>query len=361
MESNLYRRYIRGMRERVPYVFGVAGQDGKVLACSLATEEGSRRSIHPSGEQFEENGSTYLLVHDASDAPVYVFVDGTGEACPVYASMLAGSIEAMSQMGTAEDDRMVLIREAAFGEIDRSALYERSRQLMIDHHKPRFVVIVHSADLSAERLYDIVYSNLADHQNDFIFTSVHSNVAVVMEASGDSNPVTMEEQIEKKVKSVSHRLQARIQAGIGGVFEDIYDIRTAYQQADTALYACNAFDPVRTVVRYDRMGIAGMIARLPRADLERYLDEMLGNRRWDLSEQEMLFTIRCFFANDLSVTETAKQLYINRNTLIYRLGKFEKNTGYDLRKLDDAMAVKMILMVRNFLDADTDRAESRKA
>lgn len=66
-------------------------------------------------------------------------------------------------------------------------------------------------------------------------------------------------------------------------------------------------------------------------------------------DEETLTTINKFFENSLNVSETSRQLFIHRNTLVYRLDKIQKNTGLDLRVFDDAITFKIALMVRDYM------------
>jgi len=93
------------------------------------------------------------------------------------------------------------------------------------------------------------------------------------------------------------------------------------------------------------LGYAGVIGRMLQEECREYLEET--DLDLIVNDEEMLFTIRKFLENDLNISETAKKLYINRNTLIYRLNKIQKDTGLDLRKFDDAMTFRTALMVRN--------------
>ena len=60
-------------------------------------------------------------------------------------------------------------------------------------------------------------------------------------------------------------------------------------------------------------------------------------------------TIHKFFENNLNVSETARKLFVHRNTLVYRLEKIKKLTGLDLREFDDAITFKVALMVKKYL------------
>ncbi len=55
------------------------------------------------------------------------------------------------------------------------------------------------------------------------------------------------------------------------------------------------------------------------------------------------------FENNLNVSETARKLFVHRNTLVYRLEKIKKLTGLDLREFDDAITFKVALMVKKYL------------
>ena len=68
-------------------------------------------------------------------------------------------------------------------------------------------------------------------------------------------------------------------------------------------------------------------------------------------DQEILTTINTFFDNNLNVSETARQLFVHRNTLVYRLEKIRKLTGLDLREFEHAITFKVALMVKKYLNS----------
>ena len=66
-------------------------------------------------------------------------------------------------------------------------------------------------------------------------------------------------------------------------------------------------------------------------------------------DDEILTTVQKFFDNNLNVSETSRQLYVHRNTLVYRIEKLHQSTGLDIRKFDDALTFKIALMVVNYM------------
>ena len=105
----------------------------------------------------------------------------------------------------------------------------------------------------------------------------------------------------------------------------------------------------RTVVNYENLGIARLIYQLPTTLCEMFLKEVFKQGSIDSLDQETLFTIQSFFENNLNVSETSRQLYIHRNTLVYRLDKLQKSTGLDLRVFEDAITFKIALMVVKYM------------
>ena len=110
------------------------------------------------------------------------------------------------------------------------------------------------------------------------------------------------------------------------------------------------FENEKAIIDYQNLGISRLIYQLPRTLCEMYLNEVFKKGTINSLDQETQFTIRKFFENNLNVSETARKLFIHRNTLVYRLDKIKKLTGLDLRELDNAITFKVGLMVGKYLN-----------
>ena len=80
-----------------------------------------------------------------------------------------------------------------------------------------------------------------------------------------------------------------------------------------------------------------------------FLHEIFGDYDPGQIDQETLATIQTFFDNNLNVSETSRQLFIHRNTLVYRMEKLQKATGLDIRTFEDAMTFRIALMVSEYM------------
>lgn len=88
-----------------------------------------------------------------------------------------------------------------------------------------------------------------------------------------------------------------------------------------------------------------LIYSIPEVQRNRFLQEYAAGHTELFEDSETLSTLESFFELDCNVSETAKHLYIHRNTLLYRLDKIKQETGLDVRSFSDAVLVKMTLLL----------------
>jgi ABC-type sugar transport system permease subunit len=110
------------------------------------------------------------------------------------------------------------------------------------------------------------------------------------------------------------------------------------------------FESEKNIVDYNHLGIGRLIYQLPTTLCRLFLNEVFREGVFETIDSETMITIQKFFENNLNVSETSRQLFIHRNTLVYRLDKIQKITGMDLRKFDDAIYFKVAMMVKRYLD-----------
>ena len=138
----------------------------------------------------------------------------------------------------------------------------------------------------------------------------------------------------------------KIRVGYGNVVEQIPDIAQSYQEAKLALEVGKVFYAERETISYGRLGIGRLIYQLPMSLCDMFIKEVFGDKIPEiLEDEESMSTINKFFENNLNISETARQLYVHRNTLVYRLERIEKIIGLDIRKFDDAMTFRIAVMV----------------
>lgn len=88
-----------------------------------------------------------------------------------------------------------------------------------------------------------------------------------------------------------------------------------------------------------------LLYSIPDEQRTRFLEEHASRHSNVFEDEETISTLEAFFELDCNVSETAKRLYIHRNTLLYRLDKIKQETGLDVRSFGDAVLVKLTLLL----------------
>lgn len=137
---------------------------------------------------------------------------------------------------------------------------------------------------------------------------------------------------------------AAINVGIGRYHPGVCGLQRSYQDARAALSLGRRFHGLNGVHCLDGLGIAAFVGvsdERTKIDLATYLLSPLDH------EPELIETLEIFFPNDCSPSITATELSIHRNTLSYRLDKITSLTGLDPRRFDEAVQIRLALLLRS--------------
>lgn len=97
------------------------------------------------------------------------------------------------------------------------------------------------------------------------------------------------------------------------------------------------------VFSYKEYVVLSLFDEIPKDKMEAALDVLLDKNTLSiLADKEMLETAEEFMQCSLNVSETARNLYLHRNTLLYRLDKIQDATGLDIRQFSDAITFKIV-------------------
>ena len=161
------------------------------------------------------------------------------------------------------------------------------------------------------------------------------------------------EQVDETAKMLRDMLNTEAMSDVkiayGTIVNEIRQVSRSYKEAKLALDVGKIFYMERSIIAYNTLGIGRLIYQLPLPLCQMFMKEVFTEAKPDSFDEETLTTINKFFENSLNVSETARQLYIHRNTLVYRLEKLQKSTGLDIRVFDDALTFKIAMMVVSYM------------
>lgn len=119
----------------------------------------------------------------------------------------------------------------------------------------------------------------------------------------------------------------------------------SYEEARAVGKCCKSLGIKKKYISYDEPGVELIISETPERICRLFLERTIDPKVFELLDNELNTTIDCFFANSLNTSETAKQLFVHRNTLIYRLNKISGITGLDIKKFEDAVGFKLAKLI----------------
>ena len=239
-------------------------------------------------------------------------------------------------------DRGSFIKDIISDNIMLGDIYVRAKELRVTADVPRGVFVVRTLKKGESVPTDVIQSLFPDRQNDFVLSIGEGDVVLIRQMPEGSG-------IKELNKIASSIGEPTVVVGIGTVATHLRDLAKSYKEAQIAIEVGKVFDTEKYVINYENLGIGRLIYQLPTTLCEMFLQEVFKKNPIDALDKETLFTIHKFFENNLNVSETARKLFVHRNTLVYRLEKIKKLTGLDLREFDDAITFKVALMVKKYL------------
>ena len=228
-------------------------------------------------------------------------------------------------------------------------IYNRAKKLHIEVEARRVVYMIETKqekDLNARELLKTLF---ATRTKDFITAVDERSIILIHELREDEDYEEVEQVANMMKDMLNSEAMATVRISYGTIVSEIKQVSKSYKEAKMALDVGKIFYAEKRIIAYNTLGIGRLIYQLPISLCEMFMHEVFGDNIPDSLDEETLTTINKFFENNLNVSETSRQLYVHRNTLVYRLEKLQKSTGLDIRKFDDALTFKIALMVVNYM------------
>jgi carbohydrate diacid regulator len=228
-------------------------------------------------------------------------------------------------------------------------IYNRAKKLHIEVASPRLVYLVESK-MEKDGLTTELLKGMFSHQNgDYITAVDESNVILIKSVDTQMSHEDMMHIAAEIVDTLNAEAMLDVRVAFGTVVQELKDVSKSYKEAKMALDVGKIFYAGKKVAAYSTLGIGRLIYQLPDNLCRIFIAEIFGSNIPNDLDEETLNTINKFFEYNLNVSETSRQLFVHRNTLVYRIEKIQKSTGLDLRNFDDALTFKIALMVVNYM------------
>ncbi len=274
-------------------------------------------------------------------------VDGQEEAAAVDALFLAEAVlgELLEQFPEAGGTEY-LYRQLLQSDDGVAVSDEELNSAGIVKKMPRCVLVMETDGQWHGDFQKTMRAILPAGPSDVLVAMGRRSVAYLVDMSEVDDRAELLEYASATQESALSESGCSLLIGMGGCASDLVGLHTSYEQAKQALEIGRVFQPSQTVFDYQRMLMPRFLSELPAELAARYHDMLFNAETAKLFSDELLETVNMFFEKDLNLSDTARQLYIHRNTLTYRLDKIAKIIGLDLRHFDDAVTFKMLLEMK---------------
>lgn len=353
VSSQVLQKTIDELRAITRIDLCVLSIEGQMLASTFS--EGGPNPDHirefaysPADSQVLQ-GYHFFKVYDDQNVEYVLVTGGGSEDAYMIGKIAVSQIQNLIIAYKERLDKNNFIQNLLLDNLLLVDIYNRAKKLRIDTEVKRVVFMVETKYEKDNSAMETVRSLFASKPRDYITAIDERSIIIVKELKESDNYEDMNQIARTLVDMLNVEAMSQVRVSYGNVIREIKDVSRSYKEAKMALEVGKIFYADKTVIPYSNLGIGRLIYQLPIPLCQMFMREVFGEQLPDTFDEETLTTINKFFENNLNVSETSRQLYVHRNTLVYRLEKLQKSTGLDIRVFDDALTFKIAMMVVSYM------------
>ena len=331
--------------------------EGKVVATTFDAEEISTALIEgfvQSPADSQVIGMHHLLkVLDEDEVLFILDAKGSSEEAYMLGKIAVSQLQHLIVAYKERYDRNNFFQNLLLDNMLLVDIYNRAKKLHIEAAVPRAVFLIET-DKEKEKEKDFTATELLNGMfsmqvGDYITAVDQNNVILIKELAPEDDYLRLEQVANTIVDMMNMEAMMNVRVAYGTIVGELKEVSKSYKEAKMALDVGKIFYAEKKVSAYNTLGIGRLIYQLPINLCRIFIDEIFGSNIPSELDDETLTTINKFFENNLNVSETSRQLFVHRNTLVYRIEKLEMSTGLDIRTFEDALTFKIALMVVNYM------------
>lgn len=295
-------------------------------------------------------GYQYFKIMDGTSVEYVMLIHGDGDDIYTIGKLVAFQIQNLLSAYKEKYDKENFIKNVLLDNMLLVDIYNKAKKLHIEAEARRLVFVIETNKHRDSNAMEVMKSLFTGRHGAYITAVDEENIILVKELEKRDTYEEMHQLAKTIVDLLNTEAMINAKIAYGTIVQNIKDISRSYNEAKMAMDVGKIFYDEKSVIAYNKLGIGRLIYQLPIPLCKMFMDEVFPGTTPDEFDEETLLTIRKFFDNSLNVSETARQLYIHRNTLVYRLDKVNKATGLDLRVFEDAITFEIALMVVRYMN-----------
>lgn len=331
----------------------VMDMEGNIVAATFSGEGLDAASIElfaksPADSQVLQ-GFHFFKIADNQISEYILIARGNGEDVYMVGRIAVSEIHNLIIAYREKHDKNSFIQNILMDNLLLVDMYNRAKKLHIEIETRRVVFLIETKQEQDSGAMELVKTIYAGSSRDYITAIDERNIILVKELKPEEDYPEIEQTARMLLDMLNSEAMSQVRIAYGTITNEIRFLSKSYKEAQMALDVGKIFYEEKSIIAYSTLGIGRLIYQLPIPLCEMFMNEVFGGELPECLDDETLTTINKFFENSLNVSETSRQLYIHRNTLVYRLEKLQKSTGLDVRVFEDALTFKIALMVSNYM------------
>lgn len=353
ISNQVLQTTIDGLKNITRIDICVMDTEGKALATTINNvdeyEDAVMAFVESPADSQVLQGYQFFKVFDDHQLEYVILAKGDSDDVYMVGKLAAFQIQNLLVAYKERYDKDNFIKNLLLDNLLLVDIYNRAKKLHIDTSVNRVVFLIETKNEKDSNALETVKGLFAGKTRDFITQVDEKNIILVKELQENEGYEDMDKTANIILDMLNTEAMISVHVSYGTIVNEIKDVSRSYKEAKMALDVGKIFYSDQNVIAYSSLGIGRLIYQLPMPLCKMFIGEIFGDKTPDDFDEETIATINKFFENSLNVSETSRQLYIHRNTLVYRLDKLEKSTGLDLRVFDDAITFKIALMVVKYM------------
>ena len=353
ISNQILQDTVTGIKSITRVELCVMDTEGKILATTMRGMEEYEDEVVKFSESAADSqvirGFQFFKVYDENELEYVILAKGDAEDVYMIGKMATFQIQNLLVAYKERFDKDNFIKNLLLDNLLLVDIYNRAKKLHIETEVRRVVYVVETNREKDGNELEKVRSIFGGKSKDFVTAVDEKNIIVVKELAENETYEDLEKTAEVILNLFKADEDCEAYIAYGTVVNEIKEVSRSYKEARMALDVGKIFFEEKNIIAYSALGIGRLIYQLPIPLCKMFIKEIFDGKSPDDFDEETLTTINKFFENSLNVSETSRQLYIHRNTLVYRLDKLQKSTGLDLRVFEDAITFKIALMVVKYM------------
>ena len=303
-----------------------------------------------------EAGRCYFELQNDNYKPLYLMIPGSMAAVGSYGYLLASLLGEILKTSIRKPGREEIFKALLMDKADPLEVQEAVRDFKLDPNAKRCVILVQTFEGDASLLYDTLMKVFPRSKGDVVVALNRYVVALVRQLEDEDEMEDIIQLVQAMDDTLANEVNFKACLGVGGIKRGLIGVRDSFTEAQEAINLGLMQQTTGRVYMFHQLMLERFLQEVPRDIRRRFYELAYTESIKKVMTDEIIETIAKFFENNLNLSEASRKLYIHRNTLIYRLDKIQKATGLDLRTFDDAVLLKIILMLSKSLSS-TNRIE----